>query len=209
MVKRLPTMWETQVQSLGREDLLEKEMATHSSILAWKKIPWMEEPGRLQSMGSQRVRHNWATSLSFFLSFFTLPSEIPKLPKDLERVSWCLETSLLQLPPQDSSPSLTPLSLFLSFIFCPTSFWRKWAAFLGAWCPLLVFGSCFVELAQRSNDLWWICGGESGLPILFLCRLKTTFPKLSHKILQKSPKQLSGQTQYLYTMLYKCLNVLE
>ena len=50
MVKRLPTMWETQVQSLGREDLLETEMATHSSILAWK-IPWMEEPGRLQSMG--------------------------------------------------------------------------------------------------------------------------------------------------------------
>ena len=45
MVKRLPTMWETQVQSLGQEDL-EKEMATHSNILAWK-IPWMEEPGRL------------------------------------------------------------------------------------------------------------------------------------------------------------------
>ena len=54
MVKRLPTMQETGVQSLGQEDLLEKEMATHSSILAWK-IPWMEEPGRLQSMGSQRV----------------------------------------------------------------------------------------------------------------------------------------------------------
>ena len=60
MVKRLPimpTMWETQVQSLGREDLLEKEMATHSSILAWK-IPWMVEPGRLQSMGLQRVGHD-------------------------------------------------------------------------------------------------------------------------------------------------------
>ena len=56
-VKRLPAMWETWVQSLGQEDLLEKEMATHSSILAWK-IPWMEEPGRLQFMGSQRVRHN-------------------------------------------------------------------------------------------------------------------------------------------------------
>ena len=51
-VKRLPTMREPQVQSLGGEDLLEKEMATHSSILAWK-IPWMEEPGRLQSMGSE------------------------------------------------------------------------------------------------------------------------------------------------------------
>ena len=56
-VKRLPIMWETQVRSLGREDLLEKEMATHCSTLAWK-IPWTEEPGRLQSMGSQRVGHN-------------------------------------------------------------------------------------------------------------------------------------------------------
>ena len=56
-VKRLPTMKETRVQSLGQEDLLEKEMATHSSILAWK-IPWMEKPGRLQSMGSQRVGHD-------------------------------------------------------------------------------------------------------------------------------------------------------
>ena len=57
MVKRQPTMQETQVQSLGWEDLLEKEMATHSSIFAWK-IPWTEEPGRLQSMGSQRVRQD-------------------------------------------------------------------------------------------------------------------------------------------------------
>ena len=56
-VKHLPTIWETQVQSLGWEDLLEKEMATHSSIFAWK-IPWMKEPGRLQSMGWQRVRHD-------------------------------------------------------------------------------------------------------------------------------------------------------
>ena len=57
MVKRLPTMQETGVRSLGQEDPLEKEMATHSSILAWR-IPWMEEPYRLQSMGSQRVGHD-------------------------------------------------------------------------------------------------------------------------------------------------------
>ena len=55
-------MWETWVRSLGREDPLEKEMATHSSTLAWK-IPWAEDLGRLQSMRSQRVRHNWVTSL--------------------------------------------------------------------------------------------------------------------------------------------------
>ena len=57
MVKRLPTMWEIWVQSLGREELLEKAMATHSSTLAWKN-PWTEEPDRLQSMGSQRVRQD-------------------------------------------------------------------------------------------------------------------------------------------------------
>ena len=55
-LKRLPAMSETQVQSLGREDPLEKEMATHSSILAWK-ISWIEEPGGLPSLGSQRVGH--------------------------------------------------------------------------------------------------------------------------------------------------------
>ena len=60
-VKRLPVKPETWIWSLGREDPLEKEMATHSSTLAWK-IPWMEEPSRLQSIGSQRVGHDWATS---------------------------------------------------------------------------------------------------------------------------------------------------
>ena len=65
-VKCLSTMQETRVQSQGREDLLEKEMATHSSTLAWK-IPWTEEPVRLQSMRSRRVRHNYAISLSLSL----------------------------------------------------------------------------------------------------------------------------------------------
>ena len=65
MVKHLPAMRETQVRSLDWDDPLEKEMATHSSILAWK-IPWTEDPGRLWSMESQRVGHDWVTSLSFF-----------------------------------------------------------------------------------------------------------------------------------------------
>ena len=67
-VKRLPTMRKTRVWSLGWEYPLEKETATHSSTLAWK-IPWTEDPSRLQSMGSQRVGHNWATSLS--LSYYS------------------------------------------------------------------------------------------------------------------------------------------
>ena len=60
-LKNLPETWETQVQSLGQEDPLEKGMATHSSILAWR-IPWTEEPDGIQSMGSQRVGHDWVTN---------------------------------------------------------------------------------------------------------------------------------------------------
>ena len=63
MVKNLPAMQETQVWSLGQKDSLEKKMATLSSILAWR-TPWTEEPGRLQSTGSQRVRHDWETQYS-------------------------------------------------------------------------------------------------------------------------------------------------
>ena len=79
MVKRLPTVRETCVQSLVREeeeqDLLDKKMATHCSILVWK-IPWTEKPGRLQSMGSQRVRQDWVTWLS--LSFISLVVQMVK-----------------------------------------------------------------------------------------------------------------------------------
>ena len=69
-LQRLPAMRETWVWSLGQEDPLEKEMETHSSILAWR-IPWMEEPGGLQYTGLQRVRHNWATSFHFISLHFT------------------------------------------------------------------------------------------------------------------------------------------
>ena len=68
MVKHLPAVQETRVQSLGWEDPLEKEMATHSSTLPWK-IPWTEEPGRLQATGLQRVGPNWATSLQLHFNY--------------------------------------------------------------------------------------------------------------------------------------------
>ena len=70
---RLSAWWETWVRSLSQEDALEKEMPTHSSTLAWK-ISWMEESGGLQSMGPQRVGHDWATSRSFFHSQAHIPS---------------------------------------------------------------------------------------------------------------------------------------
>ena len=71
MVKNPPARQEIWVWSLGWEDPLEKEMATHSNILAWR-IPWTEEPGERQSMGSQRVRHDWTNSLHFIGSLVLL-----------------------------------------------------------------------------------------------------------------------------------------
>ena len=86
-------MRETWVWSLGWEDPLEKEMATHSNILPWR-IPWTEEPGGLQSTGSQRVRHDWATSLSFFHfnDFENCDSVITHLEPDILEceVKWAL-----------------------------------------------------------------------------------------------------------------------
>ena len=70
MVKNLPAMQETQVWSMGQEDPLEKEIATHSSIIVWR-IPWTEKPHGLQSTGSQRVEHDWVTNTS---TFFTPPN---------------------------------------------------------------------------------------------------------------------------------------
>ena len=93
----------------------------------------------------------------FYLFFLQvrLPTEIRKLPPDppMRRFPGVWKLPLLGLPSQDGYPSLTLLSLFLSFIFCPTSFWRQWAAFLGAWCPLLAIRSCSVAFAQCSNVL--------------------------------------------------------
>ena len=73
-VKRLPTMWETWVRYLGREDPLEEEMATHSSTLAWK-IAWTENPVRLQSMGAQRVRRDFTSLLHNLTPYF--PPALP------------------------------------------------------------------------------------------------------------------------------------
>ena len=90
-----------------------------------------------------------------------------------EKVSWCLETSLfLRFPSRDGPPSLPLLSLFF-FVFNIFSYLlsKSWVAFLGAWCPLPAFRSCFVEFTQRLNFFWWICGEESVLPVLLLRHL--------------------------------------
>ena len=84
-----PATWETWVQSLGWEDPLEKQMATHSSILAWK-IPWMEEPGRLQSMGSQRVRHDRAASLHQKINSMRSGTQLSYSPLHFQCLQQCL-----------------------------------------------------------------------------------------------------------------------
>ena len=113
-VKHLPTMPETQIQSLVQEDL-EKERATHSSILAWK-IPWTEEPGGLQSMGLQRVGHDWVTSLSLFTFILVQFSSV----QSLSRV-WLFSTpwiaayqASLSITNSRSSLKLTPLVIPLN-----------------------------------------------------------------------------------------------
>ena len=77
MVKHLPTMWETRIRFLGQEDPLDKEMATHSSILAWR-IPWTEEPGGLQSMGS--LESDTTEQLHFSLSVAIIYPSFPLYP---------------------------------------------------------------------------------------------------------------------------------
>ena len=128
MVKRLLTMQETQVRSLGREDPLEKEVAAHSSTLAWK-IPWTEESGRLQSMGSQRVGHDWATSLSLSLdrpawegsNLGILINFQISVNLSCQIKNWCLEILLFQQISQisweDLSPSAPPSSSLSPLLF--------------------------------------------------------------------------------------------
>ena len=98
-LKRLPSMRETGVQFLGQEDPLEKEMVTHSSILAWR-IPWMEKPGSLQSTGLQRVLHDRATSLSLSLSITILvrESKVPNWKARTEKAAPMSKRKFTSLP---------------------------------------------------------------------------------------------------------------
>ena len=121
-------------------------------LLHWGSYPW--------------ARNLWVLINYLFLLPVMLPSVLPRVSTDLAvSVSCCLETSLfLRLPSRDGAPSLPLLSLFLSFIFFPTSLRRKWAAFLGAWCPLPAFRSCFVEFTQRLNVLLMNLWGRNWSP---------------------------------------------
>ena len=140
---------------MGREDLLEKEMATHSSILAWK-IPCMEEPGRLQSMGSRRVRHDWATSHFTFVHWrrkwqhtpVFLPGESQgQEPGGLPSMGFQSQTWLIWL---SSSSSMAYITLHMlnhacipginpSWSWCYDSIMCCWIQFVNVFLRIFVF----------------------------------------------------------------------
>ena len=141
MVKRLSAMQETQVQSLGWQDPLEKEMAAHSSILAWK-IPWTAEPGRFPSMGSQRVRRDWATSLSLSTCFscLILLLLIRYVVSDSLQQRGLQQTRLPCPPPSLSFPKLMSIESVM-----PSNH-------LILWRPLLFLPSIFPSIRVFSNE---------------------------------------------------------
>ena len=159
-LKRLPAMWETWVQSLGWEDPLEKKMATHCSSLAWR-IPWMEEPGRLRSMGLQRVWHDWATSLSPSLGLEWKLTFSSPVATAVFQVCWHIECS----------------------IFTASSF-RIWNSSMGIPSPPLALFVVVVPKAhltlhsRMSGSRWvitpsWLSGSRSSFLYSFLCILAT------------------------------------
>ena len=136
-------MRETQVQSLGWEDPLEKAMATHSSTLAWK-ILWTEEPGRLQSTGSQRVRHHWVTSLSLNCYYCIIKLLLVGLPcGSAGQESTCHTGALAQFLGREDpvKKDRLPTPVFLGFpvaqlVKSPPAMWETWVRSLGWEDPL-------------------------------------------------------------------------
>ena len=122
MVKNLPAIWETWVQSLGRENLLEKRVATYSSILAWR-TPWTEEPDSLQSIVSQRVRHNWV------INTFTFSLVWGALDKEMDCF---LETTPICLPEGKGINSLSSIGSF--FLSHHQTFIYLWEVKSKKWC---------------------------------------------------------------------------
>ena len=192
MVKRLPTMQETRVQSLGWKDLLAKEMATHSSILAWKML-WMEEPSTLQSTGSQRVGHNWTTSFWLF-TFKTLIFSTP-FHLGVWLLAWLL-SPLLTFPFLYQVTSISSLPLLFSTQCCESldvlgcgehlgnwllarslslSFWLP---LFSSWSPLSPSSLFSVKLCR---PLWVFqdVGSTKGIDYWLECSLPFWFPHFS------------------------------
>ena len=147
MVKNLPAMQESQVQALGQEDPLEEETATHSSILAWR-IPWIEDPGGLPSMGSQRVRHNWRDlACPRFLSCL---ADVKTSPEDVK----CLTLEPIAsglLEPKDWE--CEPLQHHPGASATAREFFTSWSPLCNA-PPPLAFKNALLKLFQELGAFW-------------------------------------------------------
>ena len=151
-------MWESWVRSLGWEDPLEKEMAIHSSTIAWK-IPWTEEPGRLQSMGSQRVRHDLETGLiySFPLvrSSCLLSAGVPHAFLCLKVYSWCIHGERCTPHSLTLPPSCSLLEESLRFCSTCSSPFLANSPFITYWLSLVMaFSLCVFHFYVWAN-FWW------------------------------------------------------
>ena len=158
-------MWETRVRFLGGEDPLEKEMAVHSSTLAWK-IPWTEEPDRLQSMGSQRVRHDWAT-----LSCPGLPG---KSRYDISSFL-LLFIYICVLSCSVVSDSLPPHGLYPARLLCPWNFPSRNTGvgyqFLCQWSSQLRNQTCISCVSCIGRWILYPCATYFWLPWVFVAML--------------------------------------
>ena len=143
-LKRLAGMRETRVRSLGWEDPLEKEMATQSSTLAWR-IPWREEPGRLKSMGSQRVGHDWATSHTHCSSIFSFVRPLQNFLQWLHHFNFSLTVN-------EGSFSTHPYQ-HLFFVFFLMIAIRQLCGNSSLWF-WFAFSKCLVMLSISSMNEW-------------------------------------------------------
>ena len=151
MVKNLPAMWETWVWSLSWEYLLEKGMATHSSILAWR-IPWTEEPGGLQSMGSQRVIYDWATNTLTFMGTLLIGSPAFTDKGPLSKVA----SGKAWLSDSHSLLSATLYCSWVCIIVCSGPHW-PWLQF----CNLESSKKICSKLLLQRNLTWTDCSHDS------------------------------------------------
>ena len=168
-LKRLPPLRETRIRSSGREDPLEKEMAAHSRILAWR-IPWMEKPGRLQSTGSQRVGHDWATSLSFLSHehlLFTSPAGMQGKDTCPQQMSWKRSQNRA-----DCQNAKLGSSVLLIPFFCFLKISQSWNLAEMKIKTTITYQLTPVRMAfvkgSTNNKRWRGCGGKG--PLLYWCR---------------------------------------
>ena len=169
MVKYLPAVWETRIQSLGWGDPLEEGMATYSSILSWR-IPWTKEPGKLQSMGLQRVKHDWMTNTSTTTVWYRIHGIMSSLDLCLSSVYWLCPQSdsayraatAVEVPGHTASHHI--LQLKVSYLFWWLPWEREIAPFFSSWNWCILFTHPFPNHSGRKKEIPLFEGEGSPFP---------------------------------------------